>query len=91
MARWSGWSTGPAKEDDSGPRSRPTATMLEDPMLGRIGSPRDPFEGRGARRRQMRLRVEGVLAISLAIPACGLTLALWLRTLAPLVDRLGLT
>jgi len=60
-------------------------------MLGRIGSPRDPFEGRGARRRQMRLRVEGVLAISLAIAACGLTLALWLRTLAPLADRLGLT
>ncbi len=57
-------------------------------MLGRIGSPRDPFEGRGARRRHMRLRVEGVLAISLAIAACGLTLALWLRTLAPLTDRL---
>ena len=60
-------------------------------MLGRIGSPRDPFEGRGARRRHMRLRVEGVLAISLAIAACGLTLALWLRTLAPLAERFGLT
>ena len=60
-------------------------------MLGRIGSPRDPFEGRGARRRHMRLRVEGVLAISLAIAACGLTLALWLQTLAPLVERIGLT
>jgi hypothetical protein len=58
-------------------------------MLGRIGSPRDPFEGRGARRRQLRLRVEGVMALSLAIAACGLTTALWLRTLAPLVDRLG--
>ena len=57
-------------------------------MLGRIGSPRDPFEGRGARRRHMRLRIEGVLAISLAIAACGLTLALWVRTLAPLADRL---
>jgi len=57
-------------------------------MLGRIGSPRDPFEGRGARRRHMRLRVEGALAISLAITACGLTAALWLRTLAPLADRL---
>ncbi len=60
-------------------------------MLGRIGSPRDPFEGRGARRRHFRLRVEGVLALALAIAACGLTLALWVRTLAPLVDRLGLT
>jgi hypothetical protein len=39
----------------------------------------------------MRLRVEGVLAISLAIAACGLTLALWLRTIAPLVERIGLT
>ena len=36
----------------------------------------------------MRLRIEGVLAISLAIAACGLTLALWVRTLAPLADRL---
>jgi hypothetical protein len=60
-------------------------------MLGNIGRPRDPFEGRGARRRQLRLRVEGVIAISLAIAACGLTLALWLRTLAPLVERIGLT
>ncbi len=60
-------------------------------MLGRIGSPRDPFEGRGARRRHMRIRVEGVFAISLAIAACGLTLALWMRTLAPLVERIGLT
>ena len=60
-------------------------------MLGRIGSPRDPFEGRGARRRHRRLRVEGVIAVSLAIVACGLTLALWLRTLAPLAERVGLT
>ncbi len=59
-------------------------------MLGRIGSPRDPFEGRGARRRQLRLRVEGFLAISMAIAACGLTAALWLRTLAPLAERIGL-
>ena len=59
-------------------------------MLGRIGSPRDPFEGRGVRRRQLRLRVEGLMAISMAITACGLAAALWLRTLAPLADRIGL-
>jgi hypothetical protein len=59
-------------------------------MIGRLGSPRDPFEGRGARRTQRRLRVEGFVALAMAIGACGLTVALWLRTLAPLVDRIGL-
>ena len=59
-------------------------------MLGRIGSPRDPFEGRGARRRHARIRVEGFMALALAITACGLTVALWLRTLAPLAERIGL-
>jgi hypothetical protein len=59
-------------------------------MIGRIGTPRDPFEGRGARRRQLRLRVEGLIALSLAAGACGLTAGLWLHTLAPLLGRLGL-
>ena len=59
-------------------------------MFGRLGSPRDPFEGKGARRTQWRLRFEGVLALGMAIIACGLTSAMWLRTLAPLFDRLDL-
>lgn len=59
-------------------------------MIGRIGRPRDPFEGRGARRRAFRLRLEGIVAITLAIAACGLTAAMWLRTLAPLARNFGL-
>ena len=59
-------------------------------MIGRIGRPRDPFEGRGARRRALRLRLEGIVAITLAIAACGLTAAMWLRTLAPLARNFGL-
>jgi hypothetical protein len=59
-------------------------------MIGRIGRPRDPFEGRGARRTHLRLRVEGFIALALAIVACGLTAALWLRTLAPFAERFGL-
>jgi len=30
------------------------------------------------------------MALALAITACGLTVALWLRTLAPLAERIGL-
>jgi len=53
-------------------------------MIDRIARPRDPFEGRGARRRELRLRIEGAIAIALALAACGLTAAMWVRTLAPL-------
>jgi hypothetical protein len=35
----------------------------------------------------MRLRIEGVMALVMAIGACGLTAAMWLRTLAPLAER----
>ena len=59
-------------------------------MIGHIGSLRDPFEGRGARRTRRRLRIEGLIALTLAIGACGLTAALWLRALAPLAKSLGL-
>jgi hypothetical protein len=59
-------------------------------MIGRRGIPSDPFEGRGAKRRELRLRVEGFIALALAVSACGLTAAMWLRTLAPLAGRLGL-
>jgi fructose-1,6-bisphosphatase/inositol monophosphatase family enzyme len=61
-------------------------------MIGRLRRPRDPFwgDGRGARRTQRRVRLEGLVALSLAIVACGVAAALWLLTLAPLVDRIGL-
>ncbi len=72
-----------------GGRDWPTC-ILEGPMFGRHGGPRDPFEGKAARRTHLRLRVEGVIALALAIAACGLTAAIWLRTLAPFADRFGL-
>jgi hypothetical protein len=59
-------------------------------MIGRLGSPRYSFEGKRARRTHLRLRVEGIIAIVLAIVACGLTAALWVRTLAPLAKLYGL-
>jgi hypothetical protein len=59
-------------------------------MGRRIALPRDPFEGQGARRTHIRLRIEGVIALGIAIAACGMTAALWLRTLAPFADRFGL-
>ena len=59
-------------------------------MNATLGSRRDPFEGHGAVRTRRRLRVEGLLALALAIVACGLTAAVWLRELAPLAHQIGL-
>ncbi len=61
-------------------------------MVGRLRRPRDPFwdDGKGARRTQRRLRTEGVIALAIAIAACGLTVALWLLILAPVVGRVHL-
>jgi hypothetical protein len=61
-------------------------------MIGRIRRPRDPFwdDGKGARRTQRRLRLEGFVALALAIVACGVTTAVWLRTLAPFLDSVPL-
>ncbi len=54
---------------------------------------RDPWwgeEGLGAKRTRRRVRAESLLAVGLAIAACGMVGALWLRTLAPLAPALGL-
>lgn len=59
-------------------------------MIERLGGSGDPFEGQGARRRQLRLRIEGILALGMAIAACGLTAALWIITLAPVARLYGL-
>jgi hypothetical protein len=59
-------------------------------MLRRTRIPNDPFEGRGAKRRKLRLKVEGLIALGIAIGAVGLTTAAWLHTLAPLAGKLGL-
>jgi hypothetical protein len=58
-------------------------------MLRRIGRGRDPFwdDGVGARQRNRRVVVEGVVAFSLATVACGVTAALWFELLAPFVAR----
>ena len=53
--------------------------------MKRLGGPSDPFEGRGARRRMLRLRIEGILALGMALVACGLTAAVWIQMLQPLV------
>jgi hypothetical protein len=56
-------------------------------MFGRTHLPSDPFEGSGAYRKNVRLRIEGVVAVALAIGACGLVAAMWFRTLLPLFER----
>ena len=55
-------------------------------MIARFGR-RDPYwdDGKGARRRNIRLRVESVVALALALTACGLTAAMWLRQILPVV------
>jgi len=55
-------------------------------MVARLGR-RDPFwdDGKGARRHQLRLRIQGLIAFALALGACGLTAAMWLRELLPVV------
>lgn len=60
-------------------------------MIGRLRM-RDPFwdDGTGARRSHRRIRIEGFIAMVIAIVACGLTVAVWLRTLAPLAEGIGL-
>ena len=57
-------------------------------MFGSTSIGRDPYEGSSAYRRRMRERIEGFIALTLAIWACGLTTAMWLRTLSPLFERL---
>ena len=62
-----------------------------DPMPGPFRKRRDPFwdDGVGARERQHRSWIESVVAFSLAVLACGLTVAMWIRPLASLVERLA--
>jgi len=54
---------------------------------------RDPWwdDGTGARKTHRRVRIESFIAFSIAIVACGVTAALWLRALAPLAGDLGLS
>jgi hypothetical protein len=67
--------------DDLCPQDR-----LEDSMIARLGRC-DPYwdDGKGARRRNVRVRLESMVALALALTACGLTAAMWLRELLPVV------
>lgn len=56
-------------------------------VLTRVLAGGDPYEGRAARRRRLRLRVEGLVALSLSIVACGVAAALWIAMLVPSVTR----
>ena len=53
----------------------------------------DPWwgqEGTGAKRTRRRVHAEGLLAVAMAIAACGLAAAVWFRELAPLARHFGL-
>ena len=61
-------------------------------MIGRLRRAPDPFwdDGKGARRARRRRKVEAFLALAIAIAACGLTIAMWLRTVGPALGAFGL-
>ena len=77
----SGWSAVPDLRDHD-----LLTIRTEDAMTARIGRRRDPFwdDGQGARRRNLVQRLEARVALILAIGACGLTAAMWLRQILPL-------
>jgi hypothetical protein len=53
----------------------------------------DPWwdlDGAGVKRDRVRRRVVGGMALVIAIVACGLTSAVWLRALEPVFRQAGL-
>jgi hypothetical protein len=53
----------------------------------------DPWwdlDGKGVKRERIRRRIVGGLAFALAIAACGITAAQWIREVAPLLGVSGL-
>ena len=60
-------------------------------VLRRSHDPWWDLEGRGAKRSRIRHKLVADLAFALAVVACGLTAAAWLRVLVPvLIQKLGL-
>ena len=61
-------------------------------MVSGLFMRRDPWweDGTGARRDRTRHRIVGLMAFAMAIGACGLTTAVWLRTLFPILGAAGL-
>jgi hypothetical protein len=60
-------------------------------MVAGLGR-RDPFwdDGRGARRRHLVKRLQGEVAFSIAVVACGLTAYAWIQVLRPVLHQLGI-
>jgi hypothetical protein len=59
------------------------------PGLGR-NDPWWDLDGKGARRTRLRQRIVASLAFALAIVSLGLTAAVWIREVAPVIlARLG--
>ena len=61
-------------------------------MIRRRGA-HDPWwglEGTGAKRTRRRVMFESLVAITMAVGACGLVAAAWMRELLPLVHQLGI-
>jgi hypothetical protein len=62
-------------------------------MVARIRRGADPFwdlDGAGVKRDRIRHRIISTVAFALAVVASGLTAALWLRTVAPVLHQLGI-
>jgi hypothetical protein len=62
-------------------------------MLARLRHGADPFwdlDGAGVKRDRIRHRIVSMIAFTLAVIASGLTAALWLRTVAPVIPQLGI-
>lgn len=60
-------------------------------LFRRAHDPWWDLEGRGAKRSRIRQTIVADLAFAMAIVACGLTAAAWLRILIPVLSqRLGL-
>ncbi len=61
-------------------------------MILRKRSQRDPFwdDGQGVRKMRTRQRITDSMAFAVAVVACGLTAAAWMRELGPVLGGLHL-
>jgi hypothetical protein len=62
-------------------------------MVARLRRGADPFwdlDGAGVKRARIKRRIVGGIAFALAIGATGLTAAVWIQTLSPVLHQLGI-
>ena len=60
-------------------------------MLRRVRTHgRDPFwdDGVGAKERDRRVWIQSMLAFGISVTACGLTLAMWIQPIVPVVAQI---